>query len=454
MKHRISFVTALWWAILLGVAGFFLLLTADRQPRLSESENRMLSGFPELNAGTLVSGDFMENFEGYLTDGFYGRDEVISFTERAMGRFSMLSQDDQLMAQAEDMENRLAQEGANQAEPSGGDVQPTAAPAPAQPTADALAPEIDEPEETDAPAPDGDFPLTEENCYLWLKRVDGTNKILYTYENSRVATYAETLRIIQTYLPDDGEIFVTQVPLASIGNRWTDQQDTYRGWGSSVETVLTRYLSGTERIHVFNTWEILEPYMTQGTPLFYHTDHHWSAEGAYIVASEMLKAQNLPVIPYEEYEYAAIRSKRNEAGDVDTFNVLYPLLPAHSYVITRLNEVNEISLMNYKSTTYTAYMNNSREPWRRIVTGANTGRKALVICDSFGNAFTPYILPYYDEVHMSDFRYGYYDKAAAGGSIGELVRHYGIDDVYLIFCTANGLRKDNSIVYLRQYFLE
>jgi len=457
MKHKLSFIAALWWVILCTVAGLFLLVVSDKNSRLSESENRMLAAFPEVNTRSIVSGEFMTGFDDFLSDAFFARDGVVSFTDKLMGRFSLLSQDDLREAQADTMETRLQAEGDMQAAPDGqsAPTQPGAAPAEPAPQAGADAPETDEPEENDAvPAPEGDMPLTAENSYLWLKKTDGTNKIIYTYENSRIATYAETLRIIQSYLPADGQIFVTQVPLASIGNRWTDQQKTYCGWGSSVETVLESNLANDERIYVFNTWEILEPYMTGDTPLFYHTDHHWSAEGAYIVAAEMLKKQNLPVIPYDEYEYKAIQSKKNDEGYVDTFNVLYPLLPAHSYVLKNITDVTELSLMNYKSTTYTAYMNNSREPWRRIVTGANTGRKALVICDSFGNAFTPYILPYYDEVHMTDFRYGYYDKAAAGGSMSELVRYHGIDDVYLIFCTANGLRKDNSIVYLRQYFLE
>ena len=462
MKHKLSFIAALWWVILCAIAGLFLILTTDGESRLSESENRMLAGFPEVSAESVASGDFMIGFDAFLTDGFFARDSVISFTEKLLGGFSTLSQDDQLEAQADTMEDRLLAEGEMQAEGDGSDdAEAPAAPiAPAQPDAEpapiagADAPETDEPDDEDAaPVPADDSMITPEHSYLWLKKTDGTNKILYTYDNDRIATYAETLRIIQSFLPDDGQIFVTQVPLASIGNRWTDQQKTYCGWGSSIETVLESNLVNDERIYIFNTWEILEPYMTGETPLFYHTDHHWSAEGAYIVAAEMLKKQNLPVIPYDEYEYKAIQSKKNEEGYVDTFNVLSPLLPAHSYVLTKITEAVEISLMNYKSTSYTAYMNNSRQPWRRIVTGANTGRKALVICDSFGNAFTPYILPYYDEVHMTDFRYGYYDKAKAGGSMSELVQYHGIDDVYLIFCTANGLRKENSITYLRQYFL-
>ena len=457
MKHKLSFTVALWWIILCAVAGVFLMVVSDKDSRLSESENRMLAPFPKVSAQSLVSGDFMTGFDDFLSDAFFDRDGVVSFTEKLLGRFSLLSQDDLREAQAQNMEGRLdAEDGA----PQEGQPQQENT-APAQPGLETVqiaqggadAPETDEPdEETDAPVPEGEVPLTAENSYLWLKKVDGGNKVIYTYENAKIATYAETLRIMQGYLPADGQIFVTQVPLASIGNRWTDQQNVYCGWGSSVETVLEQNLAGTERIYVFNTWDILAPYMTGDTPLFYHTDHHWSAEGAYIVCSEMLKKQNLPVIPYDEYEYKPIQSKKNDEGYVDTFNVLYPLLPVHSYVVTRRTEMTELSLMNYKSTTYTSYMNNTRKPWRRIFTGANTGRKALVICDSFGNAFTPYILPYYDEVHMTDFRYGDYVKEEAGGSMGELVQYYGIDDIYLIFCTANGLRKDNSIVYLRQYF--
>ena len=107
--------------------------------------------------------------------------------------------------------------------------------------------------------------------------------------------------------------------------------------------------------------------------------------------------------------------------------------------------------MNYGYAGYLAFMNSTRQPWRRVVTGTNTGRKALVICDSFGNALAPYLLPYYDEVHMCDFRYDSYDVGAVGGTIGDQLRYYGIDDVYIITSTANGLRKENSIVYLRRF---
>ena len=463
-KKKLSYTVALWWIILCAVLGLFLLAAGRKDSRLSETENRMLAGFPALTPRTLLSGEFMSGFDAYLSDAFFGRDRVIALTNRLVDGFSALSADERLAMASENMENRLAAEGDLQAERKDGESEPDSS------EQDATAPSESEPEtpvildadavETDEPdayipdnTPAGSFPLTDEHSYLWLVKADGGNELIYTYDNKDIATYAETLRLIQGYLPDDGNIFVTQVPLASIGNRWTDQQNLFSGWGSSVEVALERELANDERIYVYSPWTILAPYMTGDTPMFYKTDHHWSAEAAYIVFSEMLKTQHLPVTAYDEYRYTSIRSNKDEYGRTDTFNVLHALLPAHSYIVTRAEHEREIDLMNYDVNSYLAFMNNSRQPWRRVVTGANTGRKALVICDSFGNDFAPYLLPYYDEVHMTDFRYGYYDKREAGGTMGELVKRYGIDDIYLVFSTANGLRKDNSIVYLRKYFI-
>ena len=468
-KKKLTFIAAVWWVILCASLGLTILLLQHKDSRPSETENRMLAPFPEVSAHSLLSGEFMTGFDAYLSDAFFGRDRVTSLTSRLTGLFSALSQDDLLQAEAEDMEQRLAAEGdiqaggaadedsadgegAGDAAPPDDHSEPESTPEPVV-VADAAAPETDDPDPyIPADAPEGDFPLDETYSYLWLRKTDGTNEIIYSYENEKIAVYAETLRMIRDVLPADGQVFVTQVPLAAIGNRWTDQPRTFCGWGSSVETVLERELAGAPRIHVYNTWDILAPHMTGDTPMFYHTDHHWSAEAAYILVSEMLNTQNLPVIRYDEYQYKAIRSNRNDAGQTDTFNVLYPLLPAHSYVVTHQDTLKEISLMNYDSVTYLAFMNNSRQPWRKVVTGANTGRKCLIICDSFGNDFAPYLLPYYDEVHMTDFRYGYYDKSEAGGTMASLCAYHGIDDIYLVFSTANGLRKDNSIKYLRKFF--
>ena len=45
-----SFLAALWWLRGCLCLGVLLILLAPRESRLSQSENRMLAGFPELTA--------------------------------------------------------------------------------------------------------------------------------------------------------------------------------------------------------------------------------------------------------------------------------------------------------------------------------------------------------------------------------------------------------------------
>ncbi len=472
MKNKFSFLTALWWILLLAVLGFFLLVATDKHSRESEDENRMLAAFPTLSGKSLADASFMNGFEDFLSDAFFGRESVTKFTDRVMDKFSVLTAEEEAVQQAEEMDKRLQAEGAadgeNPAEepvveaPEEPNVpaEPARLEEPEEPAEDDEPQEadaVDEPDENldDEPLLDSDEIISQNTSYLWLKQTDGGAKKIYSYTRKNLETYAETLRMMLDYLPADGQILFTQAPLASIGNRWTDQPKTYCGWGSSVETMLRECIGDEARIHVFNSMAILEPHMAAGEKMFYQTDHHWTAEGAYIVASEMMKEQGLPVVPYEEYDYKAIRSKaQTKKGVRDTFNALYPLLPTRSLIVTNRTNETELSLMNYTVPTYRTFMNNTRKPWRRIISGFNTGRKALVICDSFGNAFAPYLLPYYDEVHMVDFRKGDFDKKLAGGSMGELMQYFGIDDVYIVTSTANGLRKNNSLIYLRKYLVE
>ena len=435
MKHKFSFILSVAFMVFLGLTGVFMLLFMQKDSTASETENRMLQGLPSLTVKNLASGQFADEFDNYLSDNALGRDSAISAANGILSAFSTISGDEAFEKKNQEMEQRLEAEGG---------IQNAAA-------------EVEEEEDDEGEISTGlvlsagEMPIDSRKSYMWYVKTDGTLSVKYEYLKTNVDTYAQTLLMLKDCLPADGVINFVEGPLASQANRWRDQQDVYSGWGSSLELMLQQSLGGARNINVYSAWNLLAPYVCGETPMFYFTDHHWSAEAAYIIASAMLEDQGLPVIPYDEYRYKAITSSAiDEEGRRDVFNVLYPLTPVHSYVVKRGVD-HEISLMAYDVATYTSFMNGSREPWRKITTGAGTGRKALVVCDSFGNAFTPYLLAYYDEVHMCDFRYGYYDHNEAGGYIKDNIAKYGIDDVYIVISTANDLRKDNSIKYFRQY---
>lgn len=455
MKQPKTFRAALRWVMLCLIVGIFLMLSSDKGETVSDTENRTLQAFPKLSAKSVFSGDYMQDLESFFLDKFIARDSVIEIANDALGLFSVEKTDaSDEMEQQLDAEEGGENDAADEEIDVPGIVTASSVTSSDEQTEDAS----QELEEDDSATESGDLeigeeqPLSYDYSYFWVDKADGTHKKIRTFTREKVSTFADTLSTIQSFLPEDGEIFFTQVPLASTANKLMDRQDEYVGWGSTGETMLTQILEekGLSRIHVYNTPEILEPYMTGDTPMFYRTDHHWSTEGAYYVFAEMMKDRGVPVTPYNEYQYKALESEVKD-GKQDVFNCLYPLYPTVSQVITNRTEIETIDLMNYDKHTYRCLMNGSRKPWRRIISGAATGRKALVICDSFGNAFTPYLLAYYDEVHMTDFRKGYYSKNAAGGNISELIQYYGIDDVYIIVCTANDMTKDNLLVYLPGY---
>ena len=85
-KKYCIFISALFCAFI----GLFLVANAATPSReFSEMENRNLEQMPKLSVDSLLSGQFMKDFETYTTDQFVGRDGWIalkSTTERLLGK--------------------------------------------------------------------------------------------------------------------------------------------------------------------------------------------------------------------------------------------------------------------------------------------------------------------------------------------------------------------------------
>ena len=60
------------------IFGFTAATILRPSSEFSETENRVLTGMPELSMDTILSGDFEEDYEEYLTDQFVLRDRWIA----------------------------------------------------------------------------------------------------------------------------------------------------------------------------------------------------------------------------------------------------------------------------------------------------------------------------------------------------------------------------------------
>lgn len=468
-EKKFSFVVCLWWCLGLMLLGGFLLAFAPKEGRESYTENRMLAGFPVLTADSVLSGSFMAGMESYLSDGFFGRDGVIALSDGLKDALDQRTEEERFLM--DDTEEKLMElvgvygdeeeeaadvgpyEESNDDEPDGSVPSVSFLLRRGRLLASAGASDVSRlvAEPADSPKPAAIFD-PEQKYSLVLNQKDGGALKVYAYSEENMRAFADTLNLCRSFLPEDGTVNFCQVPISTTARRWTGQRKKYAGWRSTMEDGL-QALAG-EGVRVYNAPELLSPAMENREMVYFNMDHHWTPLGAYYVFAAMIRDQGYPVLPYDEYEYELIHSKPNKDKTRDQLDVLNPLLPVRSLIVTHWDQEQEIPFMNSNGRTYVVFMNNTQTPWRRVITGFHTGRKALVICDSFGNAFTPFLLPYYDEVHMTDPRNGYYSAQEAGGSMGEMIRYHGIDDIYVVLSTANGVNSNNGLIYFRDYLTE
>ncbi len=181
--------------------------------------------------------------------------------------------------------------------------------------------------------------------------------------------------------------------------------------------------------------------------LYYKTDHHWTALGAYYAYRAWAQAQKIPVREQEDYKistgseefYGTLYSKVNIQMPADTvllyedgrsYRVEYDMdgKPQKSmFSIKRLSEKDK----------YMVYLDGNHALTQIQQQGQKkTEKKLLVIKDSYAHTFVPFLAQDYDEVIMVDFRY---NKMP----VSMIIENYGITDILVLYNATNFVHDDN-----------
>lgn len=426
----------------MGFLGGMLLWLAPREERMSEDENRNLAGAPEFSFENVIDGSFMQGVESYLADGFFMRGELVRASSDIKGVFNIKSEEEMLNVDMEQAVNEFIDEAAEENiknpedEGAGIDKPGTGTEQTSEETG------------TDAIA-QGDYTF-------WLDLADGSTRIVYDYPEENLQIAIDSLNAYREALPEDGQLHFFQIPYGYLANMLIeDTTNKYAGWGCNAEDYMQEH--AVEGVYIHNGPEILEPYLMERELLYYTTDYHWSALGAYYGLRGIRSDMHLPSIGYDDYDYTVYDcyvghgnldnpAARSRTDRLEVMHMLYPVLG--SYQVVNMEDTGDLPYMYYNLKSYLAYLSGTLGPWRRIETGADTGRKCLVITDSFGNAFTPYLFPYYDEVHVVDLRPAYFNVYMAGGDVRSYLEHYGIDDIYVMLSTSSSMNSGYMLTYL------
>jgi len=427
--------------IFCGVAGLCLLLFANKDAVVSEDENRTLAAMPKLSASQLASGSFDEAFEDFLCDKFFLRTEIVDAANGLKHLFSMLTVDE-LIDQTETDEEAVAallpqeDESANQAVTAETETQET----------NTESAELSEQPQLSQQAASGTV-QTPDQANVWLLHDDGTKTALLTYSKADIERAANVFNSYAALLPADGKLHVLLVPRSQTANKLALHLDTESGWSSELESALEPLVNKNVVIH--SAVDILGSHITQGEYIFFRTDHHWTALGAYYAADAMIQSEGYQTVPLSDYASQTIEgflgsiylhNRSAKLKDLaDTLTYYEPLTPAESFWVSNTYRKGELKVLDTEQKDYKIFLGGTHGPYRVLDGGYHTGRNMLMVCDSFGNAISPFLMPYYDSVYMVDFRNEYYSKEAAQGGVAEYIRRCGIQDIFVVLSESEGV---------------
>jgi hypothetical protein len=324
------------------------------------------------------------------------------------------------------------------------------------PTATPVETETSEPMETDQPTgepPDEPTPtptpittpeppkeFDEDDAVGYYLIIDGKAVQLFKFNREGMDYYAEVLNKYHEVLGDEVTIYSLIPPTASEFVKLRRYSDITDSQNDAMD-----YLQGRldDAIVTVNVYDELNRHKDEY--IYYKTDHHWTALGAYYGYRAFMEAIGEVPVELERYETAQVENflgstytktlNKELEKNPDTIHLYFPFneyeYTMHTGSDTRTADIIDMSYAGEGKDKYLMFMSTGGATWSVIKTDVDNGKKILVMKDSFGNAWVPYLLSHYEEIYVVDARF--YNKYATGLTIPEFIREYEISELLFLF---------------------
>lgn len=365
---------------LLMIFGFTIASLVKPDTDFSEKENRVLAKMPEANPEDIFNGTFSTDYETYLTDQFFFRDEWIGIKTRT----------ERLIGKQESNDIYFADDG-----------------------------------------------------YLIEKHTGDFETETAKRNISALASFLEIQtekygsdHVTAIVAPNAVSVLKEKLPLFAEA----DQEDAYLD-----------ELAGTLPAGTFlDLRDTLKEHA--GEYIYYRTDHHWTTLGARYAYDAWGQKTNRKVYPAESYErealtdefYGTVEAKVSCSVPSDTIERWNPQKET-AYTISYNHKTEETKDSLYEESAletrdkYSVFFGGN-QALTEIKTGADKGRRLLVIKDSYAHCFVPFAIQDFDEISMIDLRY--YNE-----SLKKYMEENDFSDILFLY-NASGFAQDSAVVKL------
>ena len=298
----------------------------------------------------------------------------------------------------------------------------------------------------DAPVPETQPSTPDANLrYINGLAVVGTTAYeLYYFNQSYADKYVNMINAQANNLAGIANVYVIVIP-KNVAIGLSDELQA-KVSGSNQKTALEYFYNGfnsnVKEVPIYNTM-----LAHRDEYLYFRTDHHWTALGAYYAYTEFTKVRGITTHPLSKY---------TELNFGNFLGTLYSSVNKANSTVGAQMKANPDVCYGYRPNPnatmyYGSDENNAKTKFPIVANGASYGTSGkylafiagdqafeeitnpditdgssiVVVKESFGNAFVPFLVENYHKVYVIDYRH--YKK-----SISDFVKAYGVQDVLYI----------------------
>lgn len=397
---------------ILAMAIFFVIgLLFFLRPKTSETEKRTLTKFPELSASEFLSGEWTANINLWYADTYPLRESMIKANRKLESLYGIGSEMVYGSGVAEDIPE------------VGGDIVFI-------PTDDGKGDAID------GLYVNGD---TAYELYYFVKQ--SSDNYVYLI-NSFAKQMGNKVNIYNMLVPKHSQIGLSD--------------ETIEKFGASDCEEAIEYMYGNMSDNITPIRIIPELAKHSNEYLYFRTDHHWTARGAYYAYVAFCKEKGITPTALDAYQsvkfsgflgtlYSSPLNKKPEAmaNNPDTVEAFIPIGTNTAEVYDANGKFAGEYAVVYKgagkysaSDKYLCFIAGDQPLTKIHNDKIKDGSSIVVIKESYGNAFVPFLVDSYEHVYVIDYR-------KWNGNLASFVTENNIDDVLFLNVVGNSSSSNN-----------
>lgn len=272
----------------------------------------------------------------------------------------------------------------------------------------------------------------------------------YNYVDSEAKKYIDTVNKIAKGLDKDIKVYDMIIPTSIAITLPDDKYDKVNS-SDQVKAVKKMYKRLSERVAAVGIYDELMKHRTEY--IYFRTDHHWTSRGAYYAYNVFCGLKGMVPNAIDTYKTGSFGtfkgsfygSTNNWTGlKADKLLALYPVnndnisieYTEESGQVLKGHVIEDASSFG-TDLKYCAFIDGDN-PYT-VVTNSTIHDKSscIVIKESFGNAFVPFLADHYSKIYVVDYRYWQ-------GNVTKLASEKNVDDV--IFCNNISMTRNAYLI--------